>query len=314
MKHFSIHVNFIDECKELQLALLVCPPFLFIMLGFVTIVSMIATYILASRYIDEPQIAALVVIALALVFLIIGNIIITSFRRMAEAHKMQSEFISIVSHQLRSPLSIIKWSAEAATRSRAKENPAVKKEFFDTVQQTVNYMIRLVNSLLEVSRIESETFFLKKESFFLDELAQTIVHEFNDYARASNVTIQFVPQTSSSKIRGDRERIEMVIQNLLDNAIRYSHHAGTISIKTQSLSSQVRFQITDEGVGIPKEQHGKVFSKFFRAVNGKKIQAGGTGVGLYIAKSFIEAMEGEIGFSSETGKGTTFWFTLPVAK
>ncbi|MBI2056068.1 MAG: HAMP domain-containing histidine kinase [Candidatus Sungbacteria bacterium] len=315
MNHSATHFNFIGECKELKLGLWTCPPFLFILMGFFTIVSMIATYVLASRYIDEPQIAALVVILIAVVFLIIGNIIVSSFRRIAEAHKMQSEFISIVSHQLRSPLSIIKWSAEAATREQAQGNPLKQQEFFETTQQTVSYMIRLVNSLLEVSRIEAETFFIKEEVFSFKELMQEIMSEFIDYAHAANIELTLTAAETLPEIAGDRERTEMVVQNLIDNAIRYSRRAGTTDISiTPVSSSYVRFEVRDHGVGIPKEQQQKVFSKFFRATNGKKVQTGGTGIGLYIAKRFIEAMGGEIGFTSEIDKGTTFWFTLPIAK
>ncbi len=305
--------NFIAECDELKLELWVCPPFLFVIMGFITIISMIATYILASSYTDEPQIAALIVILIAVVFLIIGNIIVTSFKRLADAHRMQSEFISVVSHQLRSPLSIIKWSAEASLRDTTAENPAKIQEFFDTVQRTTNSMIRMVNSLLEVSRIEAATIVFKKDSVSLTEITKNTVDEFRDYARASNIAIDFFAQENMPPVIGDRERIEIVIQNLIDNAIRYSRGKKAISINIEHDKKQVTFKVTDSGVGIPKDQQPKIFSKFFRAANGKKLQSGGTGIGLYIAKSSIEAMGGTINFVSIPNEGTTFWFTLPVA-
>lgn len=309
------HLNFVSECKELRLGLWACPPFLFIIIGCTTIISMIATYILASRYTDEPQIAALIVMFIAIIFLIVGNIIVASFKRIAEAHKMQSEFISIVSHQLRSPLSIIKWSAEAAARDSIKQDYIKQQEFFDTTRHTVNYMIRLVNSLLDASRIEADTFFLRPEVFSFEDLVAEIINEFKDYAKASNISINFESAHTLPQIAGDRERTIMAVQNLIDNAIRYSRQAGTIDISVTPIPpSYVRFQISDHGMGIPMDQQTRIFSKFFRAANSKKVQAGGTGIGLYIAKRFIEAMGGKIGFSSEIDKGTTFWFTLPITK
>ena len=315
MERLINRINLLGECAEMKLGLWECPPFLFVVMGFITIISMIATYFLASNFIDEPQVAALVVIVITTILLIIGNVIIAGFRRIAEASKMQAEFISIASHQLRSPLSIIKWSAEAAKRESAKTDIVKQQEFFDTTERTVGYMIRLVNSLLEVSRIESSTFTLRKDEFSLVELTKEILKEFENFAYASNMHIAFTPPENVPNIIGDRERTEITIQNLVDNAIQYSKGPNKIVITIEIPSrNYVLFRIHDNGVGIPADQQSRVFTKFFRASNGRKIQAAGTGIGLYIVKKFITAMGGKINFSSEVGKGTTFWFTLPIAK
>lgn len=305
--------NFTKECREARLGLWECPPFLFIIMGIVTIVSMVATYILASRYTDEPQVAALIVIFVAAMLLVVGHFLITGFNRIAEANRLKSEFVAIVSHQLRSPLSVIKWTADAASREQAQKNDSpATGHFFETVTQTTDYMIRLVNALLEVSRIETNTLKLKKEPVSITELAKSVVESYRAYADAANVTLILKAPENMPIVFGDRDRVLGTIQNLVDNAIRYSRGGETVDISLDRHNSSIRLTVHDEGVGIPKSEQSHIFKKFFRAKNSMKYQTEGTGIGLYTAKAAIEALGGKIGFESEEGKGSTFWFTLPI--
>ncbi len=307
-------LNFVAECRAARLTFWQCPPFLVLVMGVITIVSMVTTYVLATRYTDEPEVAALIVILVTALFLIVGNLIIAGFNAIAEANRMKSEFISIISHQLRSPLSVFKWTLETMGRplhTSAASN-YVDNGSIHSLQASCEKMIRLVNSLLEVSRIEARTFVLKKDALSLAELTQNIINDFKSYARGSNVTLELKIDGDVPSIRGDRDRIVMVIQNLIDNAIRYSLGGGKVEISVRKKDSFAEFAVKDSGVGVPRDQQKLIFQKFFRADNGTKHQTEGTGIGLYIAKSIVEAMDGKIGFSSEEGKGSTFWFTLPL--
>ena len=311
----SRQLNVVAECRVAHLKPWQCPPFLVLVMGFITIISMIATYVLATRYTEEPQVAALVVIFVAVLFLVVGNLIIAGFNAIAQANRMKSEFVSIVSHQLRSPLSIFKWTLEAMGRTHRNPGPAKGEESFThNLRTSTEKMIRLVNSLLEVSRIEARTFLLKKEKISLAVLTQGIISDFHDYARASNVMLELNTEAGIPDIVGDRDRIAMVIQILIDNAVRCSRGNGKVEVRIKKKGSLVEFDVKDSGVGIPEAQKKFIFQKFFRAENGTKHQTEGTGIGLYIAKSIIEAAGGKIGFSSEEGKGSTFWFTLPTTE
>ena len=313
-------INVIAECRELRCKLRECPPFLFIIMGGATIVSMIATYLIASRYAEEPQIAALMVLIVAALFLVIGNLIINGFDEIAGANRMKSEFITIVSHQLRSPLSILKWTVDVLERhtkdlsgkNENTDNGALFKNFVQTFRETTERMIQLVNSLLEVSRIEARTLILKKEKFSIADVTKKLFENFSNYSAASHVALTFTADPDLPPIAADRERITMVIENLIDNAIRYTT-GGTIPIAIARRGNSLIWSITDQGIGIPKSQQKNIFKKFFRADNVEKKQTTGSGIGLYTAHAIIKASSGKIGFTSEERRGSTFWFTLPIA-
>ncbi len=290
-----------------------CPPTLVLVMGIFTVIAMISAYTFSYRFTDEPQLAALFVILITALFLVVGNLIIVGFNKVAEANRMKSEFVSIVSHQLRSPLSIFKWTVDVVEREMQRgRNGENVDNFIKTIRDTTENMIRMVNSLLEVSRIEARTFMLAKESLSLVDLARGVVRFFESYAKAANIALEFSASENLPAITGDRDRIIMVIQNLVDNAIRYSK-GGAVYVSINKEGNFLRFAVKDSGVGIPESQRKNIFKKFFRAPQGLRFQTEGTGIGLYIAKSIVEASGGKIGFISEEGKGSTFWFILPIA-
>lgn len=318
MRAFLQHLNVLRECRDAKLGLFSCPPFLFLILGFINIIAMLASYLLASKFVDEPEVAALVVISVATTIFVIGTFIIQGFDRIAEANRIKSEFIAIVSHQLRSPLAIFKWTVDAMARQGAKSDTAAQKigspEFshLDILRENAEKMIQLVNMLLEVSRIEAGRFQLKVEPVRLDLATEELVRSYSAYARASNITLDYAAPADLDPVKGDREKLKMVIQNLIDNAIRYTKGEGRVTVTiAPSGRDFLEWRIQDSGIGIPEPEQRFVFQKFFRSGRASATATEGSGLGLYIARSVITAMGGGIGFQSREGKGSTFWFRLP---
>lgn len=273
---------------------------------------MTVTYIFASRLVEEPEVAAIIVILVTVFFLVMGNFIIDGFNRIAEANLMKSEFISIISHQLRSPLSIFKWTLDVVERDAKNGNFQNVVSFLKNFRGTTENMVRLVNSLLEVNRIETHTQILKKDKISLVTLTRHVLEDVRAYAEAYNIKIEFEPEPNLPEILADRDRLLVVIHNLVDNAIRYNKVGGAIKISVKKENSSLKWLVHDQGIGIPTSQQNYVFQKFFRAANSSRYQTKGTGIGLYIAKELVTAFRGEIGFKSEEGKGSIFWFSLPT--
>jgi len=312
IKEIFSQLNIISQCKKYGLSLWQCPQFLFFIMGIFIIGSTLIVYAIGVRYVEDPQIVALIVILATVVLFIISVIITRSFERLAEANRMKSEFVSVVSHQLRSPLSNLRWAIELIMSGRLGKIEDKQLEYFKILKENSNRMKELVSDLLTVSRIETARIPLKIEKCSLEETIKQLIKEFEPLAKASNVKIIFKPQKNLPKILVDISQIKLVIENLLDNAIRYIEEAGEVKIELAKQDNNLLFQIKDNGVGIPRGDQKHIFQKFFRSGNIMKNQTQGTGLGLYIARAIIENLGGKIGFKSQEGVGSTFWFTLPI--
>lgn len=313
MTAFLRQLNVIAECRRAGVAAWSCPSFLFVIMGLVNIAAMVGSYLLSARFIVESEVAALIVISVSAVILIIGSFIIHGFNQVAEASRIKSEFIAIVSHQLRSPLSIFKWAIDALARGGVGRGGAEADGSIKILRENAEKMIQMVNMLLDASRIDSGRLILRRDPVRLDAVAADIIKSLASYALASNIGIDFVSPPALPPVKGDEERVRMVVTNLIDNAIRYSLPGGRIAVSIAPHgSSFLECKVSDSGVGIPADEQRLVFQKFFRASSGKARHADGSGLGLYIARSFITALGGDMGFKSRNHSGTTFWFRLPV--
>ena len=266
---------------------------------------------------------ALLIIIFTGISLVVAFLITKSFERLAQAARIKSEFVSIVSHQLRSPLSNLVWGLEFLMSGRAGEVKETQLGYFQILKENSSRMQELVNDLLVVSRIDEKNLPWEQKEFSFEELLNIILKEYESYIKASNIELEVQGQENLPKIMGDALQLRHVVSNLLENAIRYSgkehgdralakEHESHIQIRYQKKGKNLFFEITDNGVGIPKEDQRYIFQKFFRSSNVLRHETQGSGLGLYIAKSIVKRGGGDIGFRSKEREGSTFWFTIPI--
>ena len=310
-------LDFMAECRKYNLGFWQCPNSLFLVMGIIIIVAMILTYFIGIRFI-EPEIVIGIVSIVTAILLIIGHSLVGSFARIAESNRMKSEFVGIVSHQLRTPLSSLKWSLDLLQGKRLGDLNEKQTEYLEIIEDSNNRMIKLVNDLLNVNRIDQERLEMRPKDFNLEDLVEQIVRELMPIANSRNVLINYKNSKKLPMVFADPDRIQMVVQNLIDNAIKYSKkEGGSIDVvveEDRKNNKMIRITVKDNGIGIPEMFQKQVFGKFFRGDNLIKQRVEGTGLGLFIAKGIINLSGGQIDFESKENVGSTFWCTLPIAK
>lgn len=225
--------------------------------------------------------------------------------------RLKTEFVSITAHQLRTPLSAIKWVLKMLLNEELGKITKEQREFLEKIYRSNERMISLINSLLNVTKIKEGKFLYKPVLSQIDELTESIIEVFKDEIKRKQIEFEFKKSKKLPKILIDVEKIKLAIQNLIDNAIRYTLSGGKVIVSLKRIKGGVKFSVKDTGVGIPKDQQKRVFSKFFRGKNVMRLETEGSGLGLFITKNIVEAHGGKIWFKSEEREGTTFYFTLP---
>ncbi len=233
--------------------------------------------------------------------------------RLRAARQMQIDFVANVSHELRTPLTAIKGMVETL-RAGAVMDTSVRDRFLTTVESETDRMIRLVNDLLLLTRADSQELNLEREPVDMAELARTMVARMEPQAQSREVSIRIKDSPDTPLVWADRDRIAQVLVNLLDNAVKYSHTGGTVSVNIKKQDEGTAWiQVQDEGIGIPSEVFLRIGERFYRADKARARADGGSGLGLAIAGTLITAHGGRLWLESQEGAGTIVNFTLPAA-
>jgi signal transduction histidine kinase len=230
--------------------------------------------------------------------------------RDAQISRVKSDFISTAAHQLRTPLTGIRWALEAMGRGAVTpEQEALIKNATDKSKELVS----IVGTLLDISAIESGKYQYTYAPTDMVDLAAEVVRDFKVAADEGGVSLGFEPTTGMPLVRADRERMKWVLNNLLENAIRYTPAGGAVRVAVSQSRDRVTVSVRDTGIGIPASDRDNIFERFYRGTNAASKENEGNGLGLYIARTIAADHGGDLNFTTNTeGPGTTFTLSLPI--
>jgi signal transduction histidine kinase len=235
-------------------------------------------------------------------------------QRLREIDSVKSEFVATAAHQLRTPLTGIKWSYTTLLENDTGPLNDLQKQIVEKGFETIDYAISVINDLLNTARLEEgKTGFTFTEQP-IGPIIQDVLTQHQETIKEKKINLVIdTPLDSPFAFKFDKERMSIVFDNLLANAIKYTKPGGEISIKSFRNEREIQFKIADSGIGIPQKDFNKVFTKFFRAKNAIGYETSGSGLGLYVVKNIVEKHGGRIHVDSEENKGTTFTITLPLS-
>lgn len=240
-------------------------------------------------------------------------LVIHDVTREKAIERMKTEFVSLAAHQMRTPLSSIKWSLQMMLDGDMGEMTVQQKESISRMRESNERLIVLINDLLNVTRIEAGRYLYQPSFVQIEDLIEAQIDMYKGDAERRGVSLTFVrPKTKCPKALVDAEKMGIVIQNLVDNALHYTPKGGEVTVSVTHDTKELQVQVADTGLGIPKKEQAKIFERFFRASNVRAVHTEGSGLGLYITKHIVEIHGGKIWFESVESKGTTFIFTLPI--
>lgn len=244
----------------------------------------------------------------------IGSLVILhDITREKLVERMKTEFVSLAAHQLRTPLSAIKWTLRMLLDGDLGKITEEQRDFITKTYQSNERMITLINNLLDITRIEEGRYIYKPALSEFEPIVGFVLDSCKEEAERKKIKIEFrKPKKKSSRVMVDVGKIRLAVENLVENAIKYTQAGGKVTVSLKNAPGEIELSVKDSGVGIPKDQQERVFAKFFRGANVVRMETEGTGLGLFITKNIVEAHGGKIWFESEENKGSTFYLTLPT--
>lgn len=242
------------------------------------------------------------------------RLVIEAERLRREKQMMRENFVTLVSHQLRSPLASVRQYFGVIKEGFAGDVTDKQKQIIEKANKYIDDLMRLINDWLDMSRIDSGHIADKFELVALEPVLSGIVELAKPLADAGLVSLELTTQNSSPKVHGDRESLKQAFANLVNNAIRYNRQGGRVAVSIKEQGNELVVEIADTGIGISEENLPFIFDEFFRVKSHETQHVTGSGLGLPIAKRIIETHSGHIHIHSELGKGTTFTILLPKAQ
>lgn len=233
-------------------------------------------------------------------------------KELEKMNEAKTAFVSIAAHQLQSPMSAIRWTVASIIDSLDDSCKTPELEHHaENIYLHIDRTVRMIQNLLNVARIEAGRIAYKFERMELNTLVESYVGMFEPVAEQKGVILDPHIEKEKMYVEGDLDKLPLVVENLIDNAIKYTAEGKKITVKLEKKGEKAEISIADQGIGIPKSQQDKIFQKFFRADNAKDT-ASGTGIGMYLAREVVEAHGGEILFESKEGKGTTVFVRIAL--
>jgi PAS domain S-box-containing protein len=243
-----------------------------------------------------------------------GVLNVRDITRSREAEELRSTFVSVVSHELQTPIAIIKGYASTLAREDAHWDAATARERLGAIEEEADRLSHLVQNILYVSRIQAGGLKMEPEELDLGEVTRSVVRRFRARSPALEVSVRL--PSRFPLVMADRERIEEVLMNLLDNAVKYAGREGParVDVRGQVTDDEVIISVRDDGEGIPLREQARIFDRFARLENTANRRTQGAGLGLYICRAIVAAHGGRIWLRSELGRGSTFSFSVPRRK
>jgi len=241
-----------------------------------------------------------------------GLLTLVDITKQKKAEDAKSEFVSLASHQLRTPLAGMKWSTELLEMDSPETLTKRQRKYMDRLMESIARMSVLIDDFLRVSRFELGNFTAEHQPVQLPDLINAILEELDSKIKQKQLRVQTNFDPAVTTIVSDPNLLRMTLTNLIGNAVKYTPAAGRVQVSYRDDDGVLKFDITDSGMGIPMIDQEQIFSKLFRARNAVKDVPDGTGLGLYIVREAVSVLRGKASFISEEGRGTTFTVQLPL--
>jgi signal transduction histidine kinase len=233
-------------------------------------------------------------------------------RKLIVADELKDDFLSIASHQMRTPISAINGYASILNSGDAGKLNKDQQKFAKIIQESTKRLSYLINDFLTISRLKSGKFSIEKSLTNLKEMLKGEADNLEGQFEAKEIELKLHIDSGIEPIQADESKLRQVMMNLIDNAMHYTPAGGKVDVTLKKVGNLIVFEVKDSGIGVPKEDQSDLFSKMFRASNAKKMRPDGTGLGLYLAKKVIIGHNGHIIFKSAEGEGSTFGFKIPI--